>query len=56
MRIDASEIVNAIRQVGILLYFANHHVWTDRVRRARGDEKRVASSHRVRFEELFQFV
>src|SRR6266436_6440571 len=56
MRIDASEIVNAIRQVGILLYFADNHVWTDGVRSARGDEKRVASSHRVRFEELFQFV
>src|SRR5258708_34319268 len=56
VRIDAPEIVNTVRQVGILLYLADHHVWTDGVGRPRGNEKRVARSDRVRFEEVFQRV
>ena len=48
--VDASVIVNAVGQIRIFLDFAEDHVRANGVRRARGNEKRVAGLHGVRLE------
>src|SRR5947208_13543065 len=45
LSIHAAIIVNAIRQVGVFLNFAEHHTWPNRVGRACWHEKCVAGLH-----------
>src|SRR6185437_2473893 len=54
--VDAVVIVYAIREVGILLYFADHHVWANRVGCPCRNEKRIARVRLVRLEEVFHGV
>src|ERR1700731_2729569 len=54
--IDAPVVVDAIGKIGILLHFANHHVWADRVRSARGDKKGIADVNEMALKEILEGV
>src|SRR6266404_2133354 len=53
-RIGASVIVNAIREVRILLHFEDDHAWANRVRNFCRDKKRVTRLNRVPLKKIFK--
>src|SRR5271157_220357 len=50
--VGAAIVVDAIGKIGIFLHFTQHHTGTNGVRSARGDKKRVARIHGMRFKKL----
>src|SRR6202012_1028475 len=47
-------IVNAIRQIRMLLYLAEHQSRANRMRRARGNENRITLAHSDSFQTFFR--